>query len=1015
MHILTRIALFNRWITFTLVAVLVGVSIFATLRLKQEMIPNIEVPMTTVATVYPGATPDEVMNEVTIPVEGTFSGIRGLDTITSTSIDNMSFVFAEFDYGTNMNEVNATLGRRLAEINFPPGVPEEIPQSGDKNPNLVPLNMSMLPVVIYSLSADLEVNELRNIALERVVPELRGIDGVFSVSLEGGEERVLVTPDAGEMNLQGIAMAQLVEVLSGNHYESLDDIESVPLTYGTVVGDVAEVDIGPAPGTAITRTNGQNSVGIVVMKYPEANTVTTANAVVDKVNEIGATLTSEYPESGMDLVNVFDQSDYIERSISELGQEAIIGGVLAVIVIFLFLLTLRGALVIALSIPLSILIGFLLMSAWGLTINILTLGAMGIAVGRIVDDSIVVLEVIYRRIRQGESFRSAALNGSREVAMPVASATLATVAIFLPLAFVGGIVGEMFVPFALTVTFALLASLVVSLTVVPALSNVLIPKKVRAETENAWYQRLYTPALKWGLRHRAYTLLAALFLFIGSMALVPVVGTSFMPSMGEKTMVVEIEMPLDTDLSTTSNVAREVETVIRDSNNPNYELYYTTVGTSGSFVGGLSSLSGGGGSNSASVEILLNTDADLDAEVEALTESLGSITSEGTITVRPMASGMGAFDPSAFRVYVMGSDYNAVVEAANDLTAELDTIEGLENVEADVAQTLSKPNIEIDPAKVAFHVSQGLDPLLFQKELSDMMTGTDVAGAGVDNRGLFVTAITQTADTSEELGALIMQDGLSYRLRLVNVADARIIEEPTNIRRIDQQRAATVSAEVTEKDVGAVNRQAQEKIDALAETNPGVTTKMGGVAEEMAETFGSMGIAIIVAMVIAFVIVVISFRSFITPVLIMVSLPLASIGALVGLLIAGYPIGASSMMGMLMLVGIVLTNAIVLLALVEQLRAQGKDTHDALVQAGRTRIRPILMTALTTMIALVPLAVGIGEGGVLLASELAIVVLGGLFSSTLLTLIVIPVLYSVTARFRRRPPAKQASGGLAGL
>ena len=1012
MHLLTRISIYKRWLTFLVVAVIVGVSIFATLRLKMEMIPDIEIPMTTIITVYPGATPDEVMKEATIPVEGAISGIRGLDRITSTSVENMSFVFAEFDYGTSMDEVNANIGRRLAAVSFPPGVPDVIPQTGEKNPSLMPLNMSMLPVVIFSLSGDLETNELRDIALERVIPELQEINGVFSVSLEGGEERVLISPDAGEMNLRGIAMAQLLEVLGANDYESLNDIESLPLGDDTMVKDVALVKTGPAPGTAITRTNGRNSIGIVITKYPEANTVSTANGVTDKAKEISATLPNDYAGNEIELLNVFDQSDYVERSISELGQEAIVGGVLAVVVIFLFLLTLRGALVIAISIPLSILIGFMVMSAWGLTINILTLGAMGIAVGRIVDDSIVVLEVIYRRIRQGEDYRSAALNGSREVAMPIASATLATVAIFLPLAFVGGIVGELFVPFALTITFALLASLLVSLTVVPALSSVLIPKKVRAENDNTWYQRLYTPALKWSLRHRFLTVLVALFLFVGSLALIPVIGTSFMPSMGEKMMLVEIEMPLGTDLNTTSQVAREVETIIEANGNSHYELYYTTVGSSGSFIGGLSALSGGGGTNSASIEILLNEDADIDAEVAGLRQDLGSIVSDGTIAVSPMESGMGNLDPGTFQVYVMGNDYGAVVQGAEDLVAELSTIEGLENVEVDIAQTLSRPSIEIDEEKVAFHLSQGLDPFLFQQELSDMMTGTDVPGARVDGRGLFVTGIMQTADNSEELGALVVQGGLDYSMKLANVADAQMIEQPTNIRRIDEHRAATVSAEVTEKDVGAINRLAQEKIDALSESHSGLTTQMGGVAEEMEETFSSMGIAIVVAMIIAFAIVVVSFRSLITPALIMVSLPLASIGALLGLLIAGYPIGASAMMGMLMLVGIVLTNAIVLLALVEQLRSQGKDTQDALVEAGRTRIRPILMTALTTMIALVPLAIGFGEG-VLLASELAIVVLGGLFSSTLLTLIVIPVLYSLTARFRRKPPAKPRRGGLA--
>ncbi len=1013
MHLLTRLAVYKRWITLLLTAALIGVSVFATFQLKMEMIPDIELPMTTVIAVYPGASPDEVANQVSAPIEEVVSGTPGLEMVTSTSLSNMAVVYAEYAYGTDMDKVNAAIERGLERVVFPPGVPAKVPQTGDENPKVYPLNMNMIPVVIFSLTGDLPPNDLSAIAGTVVVPGLELVEGVFSVSTEGGQEKVLIGPDAGEMNPRGISVSQIVAAVSANQYGSLEEIRETPLASNTVVGDVATVDIGPAPGTAITRTNGENSVGIVVMKFPEANAVNVANAVVAKAEEIRQTLESE-GYGDVQLLNVFDQSDYVERSIRELANEAIVGGVLAVLVIFIFLLTVRGALIIAISIPLSILIGFLVMNLWGLTLNLFTLGAMGIAVGRIVDDSIVMLEVIYRRLHKGESLKTATLEGSREIAMPIASATLATVAIFLPLAFVGGIVGELFVPFALTVTFALLASLLVSLTVVPALAGLLVPKKIRVEGENAWYQRLYTPALKWALGHRAITIIIALVLFFGSLMIIPIIGTSFIPAMGDPMMLVEIEMPVGSDILTTSEVAGQVEDIIAEANSPNVELYYTTVGTSSSFFGGMSAMMGGStGTNTATIEMIMSRGSDPESEAADLQRRIDSAgivppDGEGVILVKGMESGMGGMGSNDFMAYIKSDDYAEVVQAANDLTASLEEVEGMTDIRADVAITLPTPIIENDQEKLAFHVSQGMDPLRFQTEMIGLMNGSGT-GVALDGRELFVTSATQSAASAEDLGGLVIDDsGLSYPIRLIHAADADIVDQPTSVKRIDRQTAASVTAVITEEDIGAVSREAQEKIDEVTEQHPGITVQMGGVAEEMAETFSNMGIAILVAIFISFLIVVVSFRSLLNALIIMVTLPLAAVGALLGLLIAGYPLGASAMMGVLMLIGIVLTNAIVLLALVDQLRRGGMSTYDALIQGGRTRIRPILMTALTTMIALVPIAVGLQEG-VLLAAELAIVVLGGLFSSTLLTLVVIPVIYSLTDRFRRRAPVKAES------
>lgn len=419
-------------------------------------------------------------------------------------------------------------------------------------------------------------------------------------------------------------------------------------------------------------------------------------------------------------------------------------------------------------------------------------------------------------------------------------------------------------------------------------------------------------------------------------------------------------------------------------------------------------MGGSTGDSTATIEILLSKGSNPERKAADLQERIDAAGIDGLIAVSAMESGMGGFTSGEYMAYIKGDDYARVLQAADELTASLEGVDGLSDIKADVATTLPTPIIEIDEDKLAFHISQGLDTNYFMAELTSLMNGTGT-GITLDGRELYVTSATRSATSAEQLGGLIINSGgLDYPIELVHVADVAIVEQPTSIKRIDQYRAATVTATITEKDVGAVNQAAQAEMDKLDGT--GVDIEMGGVAEEMEETFRNMGIAIMVAIGISFAIVVISFRSLLNALIIMVSLPLAAVGALLGLLIAGYPLGASAMMGVLMLVGIVLTNAIVLLALVDQLRKKGMTTYDALVQGGRTRLRPILMTALTTMIALVPIAVGLGEG-VLLAAELAIVVLGGLFTSTLLTLVVIPVLYSLTDRIRRRAPVKADSGG----
>jgi len=1023
---LTRFAMKNRFVTLFLAALLAGASIWAIFQLKLELIPNIELPFRIVITVYPDASPDEVVSAVTTPIEDViwerWEG-KGLKHLFSTSADEVSVVFAEFEYGTGMAEVTRTMEEGIRGLDLPPavlGVPEMVPQM-EENPRIVEVDFSMMPLVGLGLSGDLPPEQLKDIAVTEIAPAMQDIDGVFEVELEGGEkEQVLIAPDPQKMSENGISMYQIFGLLSlMPEYASLNDVENLPMMVDTVVlGDVADTSLGPAPRTSVTRSAGVPSVFIVVTKEAEANTVEVANAVVAKAEEIkGELQRSLGDEVELELTPVFDQSEFIEESIGQLTLMALIGAALAIAIVFFFLVAFRASLVTAMSIPFSIVIGFLAMYFSGITINLLTLSAMAIAVGRLIDNSIVVTEVIYRRLQRGEGFREAAINGSREVAGAITSSTLATVAIFIPLIFVGGIVGELFIPFALTITFALIASLLVALIVVPAFSGWFGGRKEKDKEaggeigRQTWYQKLYIPSLKWALGHRAVTLVITAVLLVASFALVPVIGTSFLPSMTEKELHVEIEWPPGTDVGTTSQVAAEVEALL--IGNDEIERYFTIVGSSTSSMHGAMSAAFGGGDNTAEIVILLDSGANLKKEHADLEQAAEGLPAGEFITVltseMAMETQMGA---AGLEVSIQGETFEDVAIATTLLYERLEKIEGLSTLESQLTRVVPKLDIELDYDKIE---AQGLTEEQIQQldqELLLLGMGSNVPDvvANIDGESyeLFIKGVARGLYGAEDPEALTkaLRVGWPQSMALGDIADVALVEGMTHISHTDQKLSATIEGTVSKKDVGAVNRDVEHEIDAVLDEVDalgveGIEIKMGGVAEEMKEYQNRMIIAILAAIVIAYLILVVSMRSILNPLIIMVSLPLASIGALLGLLISGHTLGMSGGMGVLMLVGIVLTNAIVLIALVEQLRKQGMNTYDALVEGGRTRLRPILMTALTTMIAMVPLALGTGGGGII-AAELAVVVIGGLFSSTLLTLLVIPVIYSLVDGLRRR-------------
>ncbi len=1008
---LIRLGIHFRWLTILIAVMLTGAAIWGTLQLKTELIPNIEFPFTSVIVVYPDALPEEVVSEVTVPVEDVIwervNG-QGLKHISSTSASGISVMFMTFEYGTSMGDTNRVIEEAIDGISLPDKV-----RQLEGNPQIIPIDPNQMPVVILSLSGDYSQYELKNIAEDKFIPFFTQIEGVYTAEVEGGaKERVIISPDPQQLVTSNISVYQITSLLD-DQYDSLEAIRNAPMGVDSsiVLGNIASVVPGPDPNTVITRTNGEASVAIFVMKHTDANTVDTANAVMEKARDIEADLNGD-----ITVVPLLDQSEFIEDSVNQLLQMAIIGFILAIVVVFFFLRAFRASLVTSMSIPVSVLIGFLIMYFSNLTINLLTLSAMAIAVGRLIDNSIVVTEVIYRRMKDGEGWREAAIGGAKEVAAPLTSATLATVAIFLPLVFVGGIVGELFIPFALTITFALIASLLVALIVVPAFSKWFVGKKSnrkqekKAQPSTTWYQRWYVSLLKWALGHRAIVMVITSILFIGSIMLIPLIGTSFLGHMSEPMLVVQIELPPGTELNETRDVAVEVESVIVDEVQ-NRQYYWSTIGTSASLFGVISTIAGGG-DNTAEITIMLEADTDMKKKRDALDKSLDDLRdSMGFDFVKVLTSeeSEAGFMGGGVNLEVVGESRDEVNHAAELLYERLLDIDGISNLETQLTLVVPILNIELDLDKM---IDMGLSDEQIkgaQQETYLLRAGTSsddvLVSIDGENYGITLKGISSELDSDENTEVLTKSLPMGYPVfgTLGDIADVALLESPTHISHYDLQFAASITGTVDEKDAGAVNREVNDIVDEVLATPglEGVDVEMGGMFEEMAEGFSSMGIAIIVASFIAFLILVISMRSVFNPLIIMVSLPLASIGAILALLISGYTLGMSGMMGILMLIGIVLTNAIVLIALVVQLRKRGMSTYDALIEGGQTRLRPILMTALTTMIAMIPLAVGVGAG-TFIAAELAVVVIGGLFTSTLLTLVVIPVIYSLADGLRNR-------------
>jgi multidrug efflux pump subunit AcrB len=756
--------------------------------------------------------------------------------------------------------------------------------------------------------------------------------------------------------------------------------------------DIAEIKTGSENATAISRTNGAPSVVLDIIKTQDSNTVDVADGVKTQL----AKLKGDLPK-GTDVTVVFDQSTAVKQSIDGMLKEGILGAIFACIVILLFLRNVRSTLISVISIPLSILIAMLFLKQLNITLNVMTLGGLAVAVGRVVDDSIVVIENTYRQImKTKDRDTNVILLGVKEVASAITSSTLTTMAVFLPLGLVSGMIGKIFLPFALTVVFSLLASLIVAVTVVPLLAKLFLLKQknlAHEHTGNGKLKKKYQTTLSWALDHKLIVSIGSILLLIGSLSLIPLIGTGFIPQSKDKYVNVDVTYPVGTTLKTTDETVKKVESLL--TKEKNIDFYQTTIGSA---KGSLNTSGKISGTNSGTIFVKLSDNADVEATVKKLQKEVNPLTNDqAKIQVTQMNPNGG--NNNNVEVTVTGSNLGEVKEATNILTKQFNKITDVSDIENNLSE--SKPQININVKKDAAaaegltttQIMGSVQQLLTDQKVTTFKTGKDQVDV---NLGLKIDPPSKI----EDISSLEIKTTMGKTLHLSDVADIQEVQGPVSIQEKNGEQYATITLSSKSNDVGSITKQVTSQLKDVK--LPGtVKASIGGVSSQMNEGFSQLGMALLVAIGAVYLVMVIAFGEAKAPFTILFALPLAIIGGLVGLFITGKVLDMPAMIGALMLVGIAVTNAIVLVDRVQQQRKKGLSIREALLEAGATRLRPILMTAIATICALLPMSLGMSEGA-LLSQSLAIVVIGGLTTSTFLTLIVVPVVYELIYHKQRK-------------
>ena len=1060
---LAKLSVANRSVV-ALITIITAVFGFISLgSLKQELIPSFEVPQAAIVTAYPGASPEVVDNQVSRVIEDAVRQIDGLINSTSTSQSNISIVRVEFEYGTTSAKVAEDLAATLAKIK------SSLPS--DVEPNVLSGSFDSVPIIALGVSANDGNNEkLAQTLSDVAVPLFSQVKGVRDVNIAGvKEKRVNLELKTDVLAANSLSQQSIVSALQANGFVipagTIDDNQgSISIEVGTpvvtledfknlalissssssaatsspfagfggasqapaginiptatpakpkvlTVADVATVTLENAPTTSIARTNGKEALSISIVKTQDGNTVAVSHGVQDKIAELKEKL------GNVTIVTVFDQAPFVEKSLENLTTEGLLGLGFAILIILIFLLSVRSTIVTAISIPTSVLITFIGLGQFGYSLNILTLSALTIAIGRVVDDSIVVIENINRHLSYGEPKKQAILDAVKEVAGAITAATITTIAVFLPIALVSGLIGEIFRPFAFTFAIALAASLLVSLTIVPVLAYWFLKNPVQleqasefemsvfaeaarkseeAKERKSWLQRGYLPILSWTQRRPVITMIASFLILIFTFGLVPFLKTDFIGSSGSNGFVINQTLAPGATFEQKDEAAAKLEGVILAVEE--VEVVQTSIGSSGD-----SRVAFGAAAGGTSLQVTLEEGADAVAIQTQLEEKIAKDASLGEVKFSS-GGGPGFGSSSTIDIKVLAPNDEKLLEAITAIEAAMQGTPDVSEVTNSLADKQRTLRVTVDREAAA---AKGLTEVAVGGIVASKLRPSSIGKLNIENVETDIYVVqTAIPDTVEEISAISIPS-TSGLVPLSDIAKIELVEVPVAIASEKGDRTAKVSLAPDGDNLGAISAEVTKRLGGV--TLPlGTTASLGGISADQADSFSQLGLALLAAVAIVFVVMVATFSSLIQPLILLISIPFAATGALGLLLITDTPLGVPSLIGMLLLVGIVVTNAIVLIDLINQYRRQGRPMQEAIMDGARQRLRPILMTALATIFALTPMALGVTGGGGFISQPLAVVVIGGLFSSTVLTLVIVPVLYWLVEGRKERKEIRKA-------
>ncbi|MEE8564702.1 MAG: efflux RND transporter permease subunit [Atribacterota bacterium] len=999
--------------------ILIGLISFQNLGL--DLLPDLSFPMSAIIVSYSGVAPQEIENMVTIPLEEAVGTIQGVKNINSYSREGSSVVLMEFNWGTDMDVSALNIREKIDQVKS--FLPDDA-----SDPIVIKFDPSLMPILVLGMdSEEKDLQKLQEYAEDIIKPRLERLEEVASASIDGGLDReILVSIDNEKLRSNQLSFSQVTAALAGENvnlpagtlkegtinflirtlgrFENIQDIEEILISniLGNKIylGDIAKVEDTFKERNSITYVNGKPGIMLSLQKESGKNTVIVAKRVFKELETIQNLLPDD-----ISITPVFDSSDFIKKTISQVGWVALFGAILAVFVLLFFLGNLSSTLIISFAIPISLIFTFSLLYFTNLTLNMMTLGGLALGIGMMVDNSIVVLENIFRYRELGTDAKKSACLGASEVGTAISASTFTTIAVFLPILYVQGIASELFRSMGYTITFSLLTSLLVALTLVPMLSSKILRFKAKDNRQSisnskenlvqnslnhggrifSFVREEYGRLITWSLRHRGIVFILAVIIFVGSIMLIPFVGTEFIPSSDQGQFNVNITLPTGTNLETTREVVSEVEKIVSEI--PEIKSMLTIAGEGS---GGMGFSTQGGNSGTIMVNLV-----DQNKRERSMAQIINQLRQKiGTYPGAQIKFGEQGFSFSSgsdLEVKISGDSLDELENIANRILISIAEVEGVHDLESSVEDVRPELHVNIDREKANLY---GLNTAQIASTVHDALLGrvASIYREKGEQINIRIRLEEEDRNSIEEVENLLISSSMGLQIPLKEIAEVTVGSGPKGIDRENQQRIVSVSGNISERFLGKVIQDAQQQLDKLVLPED-YRYEFVGENREMQESFIQLALALVLSIILVYMIIAAQFESLLMPLAVMFSVPFSLIGVIMALLLTGKSLNVLSYIGIIMLVGIVVNNSIVLIDYINKLRQKGMERKEAIILGGRTRLRPILMTMFTTVLALVPMAIGIGEGAELRV-PMAITIIGGLTSSTFLSLIIVPIFYT---------------------